>query len=201
MAKTAQPTDRALFRKTVDRKPVTRKARAENVRPANPNKHKTVPVAKVRPSLGAGTVAILLAGPYKGRRVVVVKSLESGNVAVTGPYNVNGIPLRRVNPRFVIATSTKLPVEGLDTSDLNDAFFNKIKAKKTATKEKEDVFMSQGNNTAAARVIPEVKVAAQKKVDGPLVQFCDRPENALLKQYLKTRFTLRDKMFPHALKF
>lgn len=41
-------------------------------------KTKTVPAPKVRPSLAVGTVAILLAGPYKGKRVVVVKHLESG---------------------------------------------------------------------------------------------------------------------------
>lgn len=35
---------------------------------------------------------------------------------VTGPYKVNGVPLRRVNARYVIATSTKVDLSGIDDS-------------------------------------------------------------------------------------
>lgn len=157
--------------------------------------------SSIRPSLSIGTIAILVAGPYKGKRVVVVKHLDSGNIAVTGPYHVNGVPLRRVNPAFVIATSTKLCNVGIETYDLNDTYFNKIKTKKTQKpKESEDVFMSQGENNTT-KVLPQEKIEFQKKIDAPLVKYLDLSENALLKQYLKTRFTLRDKMYPHALKF
>lgn len=50
-------------------------------------------------------------------------------------------------------------------------------------------------------MIPEEKKKAQDEVDAPLIKFFAKAENALLKQYLKTRFTLRDRMYPHALKF
>jgi hypothetical protein len=33
---------------------------------------------------------------------------------VTGPFKINGVPLRRVNARYVIATSTSVEVKGLD---------------------------------------------------------------------------------------
>jgi large subunit ribosomal protein L6e len=63
---------------------------------------------------------------HRGRRVVVLKSLASGNLLVTGPYAVNGVPLKRVNPAYVIATSTKVSLDGVN-ANVDDAWFKRQK--------------------------------------------------------------------------
>ena len=69
-----------------------------------------------RKSVQAGTVVILLSGVHRGRRAVVVRSLGSGNILVTGPYAINGVPLKRVNPAYVIATSTRVDLTGVNAN-------------------------------------------------------------------------------------
>ena len=49
---------------------------------------------------------------------------------------MNGVPLRRVNQAYVIATSTTVDVSGADVSAIDDAFFAREKAAKRTDEEK-----------------------------------------------------------------
>ncbi|RMY33974.1 hypothetical protein D0865_14309, partial [Hortaea werneckii] len=77
---------------------------------------KTLRPYKPRSSLKPGAVLILLAGRFRGKRVVLLKVLDQGALLVTGPFKINGVPLRRVNARYVIATSTNVPIDSIDKS-------------------------------------------------------------------------------------
>lgn len=105
-----------------------------------------------RKSLQPGTVLILLAGRFRGKRVVLLKSLDQGVLLVTGPFKINGVPLRRVNARYVIATSYKVDLAGLDQKKVDEVaqpkYFTAEKAKEKAGQE---AFFKQGEK---AQVCP-----------------------------------------------
>jgi hypothetical protein len=61
-------------------------------------------------------------------------------ILVTGPFKINGVPLRRINPAYVIATSTKLDLgkaSGLSLDKFNEAYFKVKKEKKGKSTEEE----------------------------------------------------------------
>jgi len=149
-------------------------------------------VAKLRKTLTPGTVVIMLAGRFRGRRAVFLKQLASGLLLVSGPYGVNGVPLRRVNQSYVIATSTKVSIGAVD-GKIDDSFFGKAKMSKSQKKKsKEADFFAEG---AAAPVISAERKAAQEKVDAGIKL------DATMKKYLKAKFSLSKHQAPHAMKF
>ena len=88
-------------------------------------------VAKLKKTIKAGSVLIMLGGRFRGKRVVFLKQLSSGLLLVTGPYQLNGVPLRRVNQAYCISTSASVDVKGADVSKIDDAFFARTKKPKS----------------------------------------------------------------------
>merc|ERR1712141_650414 len=158
------------------------------------SKHKR----SLRPSLAPGAVAILLAGVHKGKRVIVLKQLETGLLLVTGPHKLNGCPLRRINQRYLLATATKIDLTAVKVPEnINDKYFARVKAEKSAKKDgdifdakKEGYKPSEQRKADQTAVDTEVLAAIKANADG-----------AVLKQYLKANFALSKGQFPHKMTF
>merc|ERR1719191_64961 len=127
------------------------------------NHHNNSKQTKLRASITEGTVLILLAGRFKGQRVVFLKQLDSGLLLISGPYAVNGLPLRRVPQSYVIATQTKVDISGVKVpAEVNDDFFKKEQTKKKKT---DEVFDQKEKEST----IDESRKAIQKDVDAKIV--------------------------------
>ena len=84
-------------------------------------------------------MCIVLAGRYRGKRVVMLKQINE-TILATGPLKINGVPLRRINPAYVIATSTKVDLtkaSGLSLEKFDEAYFKVKKEKKGKSTEQE----------------------------------------------------------------
>jgi large subunit ribosomal protein L6e len=96
------------------------------------------------------------------------------------------VPLRRVNQKYVIATSTKVSVAGVDVSKVGDALFKRdVAAEKKAAVE--------------VTTVSTERAALQKSVDAALIKNIGGTEK--LEAYLRARFTLSNSDKPHLLKF
>merc|ERR1711862_1092439 len=95
----------------------------------------------LRPSLQEGTVAIVLAGAHKSKRVLVLKQLASGLVLITGPMKLNGCPMRRINQNYLLATKTQVDITSVKLPEtINDDYFKRARHPK-ARKLKEAIFL------------------------------------------------------------
>ena len=126
-------------------------------------------ITKLRKSITPGTVLIVLSGRFKGRRVVFLKQLESGLLLVTGPYQVNGVPLRRLNQAYCIPTSTKVNINGVDASNINDSYFNKTK-KESKKAEGKSFFVRSEERTEEDLKNIQKKKETQVKFDVVLIK-------------------------------
>ncbi|KAJ5091746.1 hypothetical protein NUU61_006616 [Penicillium alfredii] len=160
---------------------------------------KTLRPAKLRESLQPGTILILLAGRFRGKRVILLKHLDQGVLLVTGPFKINGVPLRRVNARYVIATSKRVDVSGVDQKALEKTaapeYFTKEKSKE---KKSEEAFFKQGEKPEKKKVA-SARASDQKVIDQSILGSIKKEE--FLSSYLATTFSLRNGDKPHEMKW
>lgn len=152
--------------------------------------------AKLRKGIVPGSVLILLAGRFRGRRVVFLRQLPSGLLLVTGPYKVNGVPLKRVNQAYTLTTSTKVDIKGVDASKITDDLFKK---EGKSNKAGENKFFAE--DAKKKKEVSKGRVEAQKSVDAAILKNIKESKEPILRKYLGARFTLGNNEKPHEMKF
>ncbi|KAI8927344.1 ribosomal protein L6e-domain-containing protein [Entophlyctis helioformis] len=163
--------------------------------PVPKKNHKVAGTATLRASITPGTVLILLAGRFRGKRVVFLKQLDSGLLLVTGPHKLNGVPIRRVNQAYVIATSTKVDISSVKVdAKFSDDYFKVAKA--AAKKATAEALLGED---AEKKVADPARVADQKSIDSKLLAVIKK--TPALKGYLSSKFALSKGQYPHAIKF
>mmetsp|Transcript_14509 Transcript_14509/g.17937 ORF Transcript_14509/g.17937 Transcript_14509/m.17937 type:complete len:226 (-) Transcript_14509:211-888(-) len=178
--------------------PASRFYPADDVTKPLPSRKNKKKPTKLKASITPGSVLILLAGRFRGKRVVFLKQLESGLLLVTGPFKINGVPLRRVNQAYVIGTSTKVDISGVTVPEnVNDEYFARVSS--NDEKEGEKGLFAQG---AAPKINEEwlaKRKADQKAVDTAVLSAVKAVPQ--LKQYLGAKFSLTKGQAPHEMKF
>ncbi|KAI7962051.1 hypothetical protein MJO28_000145 [Puccinia striiformis f. sp. tritici] len=165
-------------------------------KPKKPRKAHRAP--GLRSTLTPGTVVIILAGRFRGKRAVFLKQLESGLLLISGPFKVNGVPLRRVNQAYVIATQTKVDISTVTLDEkLNDAYFAKEKKTRDQRAKAKEFFAENGEREK--KKCPDSRIADQKTVDKSLIAAI--AQTPILAKYLATPFGLSNGDFPHRMKF
>ncbi|RWS08939.1 60S ribosomal protein L6-like protein [Dinothrombium tinctorium] len=150
-----------------------------------------------------GRVVIILSGRHKGKRVVVLKTMPSGLLLVTGPMKINSCPLRRMHQMFTIVTSTKLDISGVKVPDhIDDKYFkrkhNSSKKAKSKRGDGGDIF----DTKPEAYKPDEQRKKDQIEIDTQVIDVIRKhPEKKLMFSYLGSYFQLRNHMYPHLMKF
>jgi len=154
---------------------------------------------KLRSSLKPGVVLILLAGRHRGKRVVMLRQMDTGLLLVTGPFQLNGVPMRRVHPKLVLATKTRVRIGKVEIPErVNDAYFRREKKLKKAHGDDADIFKQE-------KKIYEV--SAERKEDQSIVDksvmaaIAAREDKKLFTSYLRSQFSIKSGDKVHKMRF
>jgi large subunit ribosomal protein L6e len=150
-----------------------------------------------RSNLKPGRILILLAGHHAGKRVVLLKVLETGLLLVNGPFYINSCPLRRISQRYVLATSTRIRLGAYKVpAHINDKYFKRDKKKRN--RGEGDIFAVKKEKYVPSEQRKQDQVAVDKAVKEAIKQ---HPEKKTLFKYLKSMFGLKSSQYPHRMKF
>merc|ERR1739848_719706 len=150
---------------------------------------------KLKAGLVPGSIVILVAGRHRGKRAVFLKQLESGLLLVTGPFKINGVPLRRVNQKYVIATSTKLAFDSAIPDRVNDDYFSRIELNAHEGQNEGEIFQTKKATYQASAERKE----DQKSVDAAILVAAKKVPYMV--SYLASNFSLQNGQNPVTMKF
>jgi len=150
----------------------------------------------LRKSITPGTVLILLTGPHRGKKVIFLKQLKSGLLLITGPYKINGCPVKRVHQKLVLATKTKLDLATIQIPDrMTDAYFRKPeKARKSA----DNLYKVEKQSYVPSSERKEDQKSIDKQILEVVVK---RKDKKIFAAYLRSMFALSKKDYPHRMVF
>merc|ERR1739847_136445 len=150
---------------------------------------------KLKAGIVPGSILILVAGRHRGKRVVFLKQLESGLLLVTGPFKINGVPMRRVNQKYVIATSTKLDFNTAIPDRVNDEYFSRIELNAHEGQNEGEIFQTKKAVYKASNERKE----DQKAVDAAVLAAAKKVPYMV--SYLASNFSLQNGQNPANMKF
>nr|UXY87572.1 60S ribosomal protein L6B [Cryptomonas curvata] len=74
-----------------------------------------------------GSIIILLSTKYQGKKVILLRITKSGLYVISGLYKLNGIPIRRVNPKYIFPTGVYIDISDINTKIFSDEYFDALK--------------------------------------------------------------------------
>merc|ERR1711972_46685 len=151
----------------------------------------------LRTSITPGTILIVLSGRYKGKRVVFLKQLTSGLLLITGPFKLDGVPLRRVNQAYVISTSTKLDLNNVNLTKIDD--FSLKNNNPHLNKKNSSFFWCKSKLIESKNIINNQFKEIQRSIDSALIKEIKLVPQ--LKNYISSLFTLTKNARPHLMNF
>jgi len=151
---------------------------------------------KLKAGLVPGSIVILVAGRHRGKRAVFLKQLQSGLLLVTGPFKINGVPLRRVNQKYVLPTSTKLELGSVSIPDrVDDKYFARVELNAQDQQDQGEIFQQKKAVYSASSERKE----DQKAVDASIIAAAKKVPHMV--NYLGSNFALRNGQAPHNMVF
>ena len=82
------------------------------------------------PNIKDGSIVILLSSNFQGKKAILLKTTKLGLHVISGMYKLNGIPIRRVNPRYILPTGIQINIDDINTAIFNDEYFNGLNKSK-----------------------------------------------------------------------